>query len=113
MPDGDRLGAVIKAIQPKLAELEASLQPGYRMELAGKYESQLESFHSLTLMLVVAMALVFLLVGLSVPLARVAAADLLDAAVVPRGRDARALDNGHRAQHLKLHRHHPARSDSM
>jgi CzcA family heavy metal efflux pump len=63
MPDEDKLGAVIKAIQPKLKTLEASLPSGYRVELAGKYESQMESFRSLTAMLVVAVALVFILLA--------------------------------------------------
>ena len=65
--DADKLGAVVKAIQPKLAEFEQTLHDGkhegYRIELAGQYESQMQSFHSLTLMLVVATALVFLLLA--------------------------------------------------
>ncbi len=65
--DADKLGAVVKAIQPKLRDLEAKLRDGhhegYRLELAGQYESQQRSFHSLTLMLVVAAALVFLLLA--------------------------------------------------
>jgi CzcA family heavy metal efflux pump len=63
LENADKLGAVVKAIQPKLGELEQKLKPGYRIELAGQYESQLESFHSLTLMLVVATALVFILLA--------------------------------------------------
>ena len=61
--NADKLGAVVKAIQPPLGELEKTLPAGYRIELAGQYESQLESFHSLAMMLVVATALVFLLLA--------------------------------------------------
>ncbi len=59
----DRLGAVVKAIQPKLREFEQTLPAGYRVELAGQYESQVESFQSLATMLVVAVVLVFLLLA--------------------------------------------------
>jgi multidrug efflux pump subunit AcrB len=59
----DKLGAVVKAIQPKLAELERKLPAGYRMELAGNYEGQQESFRSLAAMLIVAVALVFILLA--------------------------------------------------
>lgn len=61
--DADKLGAVVKAIQPKLRKLEQKLDRGYRIELAGQYESQRESFRSLTLMLLVAFVLVFLLLA--------------------------------------------------
>jgi CzcA family heavy metal efflux pump len=63
LENADKLGAVVKAIQPKLIELEKSLPAGYRIELAGQYESQQESFRSLTMMLVVATTLVFLLLA--------------------------------------------------
>lgn len=63
LENNDRLGAVVKAIQPKLAELEKTLPAGYHIELAGQYESQQQSFHSLTTMLIVAAALVFLLLA--------------------------------------------------
>jgi multidrug efflux pump subunit AcrB len=63
LENADKLGAVVKAIQPKLSELEKSLPAGYRIELAGQYESQQESFRSLTMMLVVATTLVFLLLA--------------------------------------------------
>ncbi|HEV3415815.1 MAG TPA: efflux RND transporter permease subunit, partial [Pirellulales bacterium] len=63
LENADRLGAVVKAIQPKLSELVKTLPAGYRIELAGQYESQLASFHSLATMLVVATALVFLLLA--------------------------------------------------
>jgi CzcA family heavy metal efflux pump len=63
LENADKLGAVVKAIQPKLRELEKSLPAGYRIELAGQYESQQESFRSLTMMLVVAATLVFLLLA--------------------------------------------------
>ncbi|HEV2971364.1 MAG TPA: efflux RND transporter permease subunit [Pirellulales bacterium] len=63
MENADRLGAVVKAIQPKLAVLGKTLPAGYRIELAGEYESQLASFQSLATMLVVATALVFLLLA--------------------------------------------------
>jgi CzcA family heavy metal efflux pump len=65
LEDADKLGAVVKAIEPKLRDLQDSLKqrPGYRIELAGQYESQQESFHSLTMMLVVATTLVFLLLA--------------------------------------------------
>jgi CzcA family heavy metal efflux pump len=63
LENADKLGAVVKAIQPKLRELEKSLPAGYRIELAGQYESQQESFRSLTMMLIVATTLVFLLLA--------------------------------------------------
>ncbi len=63
LSSADKLGAVIKAIKPKLQVLERSLPAGYRIELAGQYESQQESFRSLTAMLIVAVALVFILLA--------------------------------------------------
>jgi len=63
LEDNDKLGAVVKAIEPKLREMERSLPSGYRLEFAGLYESQQESFRSLTMMLVVATTLVFLLLA--------------------------------------------------
>jgi CzcA family heavy metal efflux pump len=55
------LGSVTNALQKMLPELK--FPPGYRWELAGNYKSQQEVFASLTMVIVVAAALVFLLLG--------------------------------------------------
>ncbi len=55
------LGSVTRKLQKMLPELK--FPPGYRWELAGNYKSQQESFASLGLVIVVASALVFLLLG--------------------------------------------------
>ncbi|MGO9922998.1 MAG: efflux RND transporter permease subunit [Isosphaeraceae bacterium] len=55
------LGSVNRDLQSKLAALE--FPKGYRCELAGNYRAQQESFGSLLLVLIVAAALVFLLLG--------------------------------------------------
>ncbi|MGO9468643.1 MAG: efflux RND transporter permease subunit [Isosphaeraceae bacterium] len=55
------LGSVNRDLQSKLAALE--FPKGYRYELAGNYRAQQESFGSLLLVLIVAAALVFLLLG--------------------------------------------------
>ncbi len=55
------LGSVNRELQAKLSELE--FPPGYRWELAGSYRAQQESFLSLTSVLIVAAALVFLVLG--------------------------------------------------
>ncbi len=55
------LGSVNAEIREKLADLK--FPKGYRWELAGEYRAQQESFASLTTVLVVSAALVFLLLG--------------------------------------------------
>jgi CzcA family heavy metal efflux pump len=60
LEDAD-LGSVNAELQEKLAELK--FPKGYRWELAGSYRAQQESFGSLRMVLYVAIALVFLLLG--------------------------------------------------
>ena len=55
------LGSVNRELQSRLAELP--FPPGYRWELAGNYRAQQESFASLLVVMIVAAALVFLLLG--------------------------------------------------
>ena len=104
----DRLGAVIKAIQPKLAELEKTLPAGYRIELAGQYESQQQSFQSLTTMLIVSAALVFLLLAFQF---RSLVLPLLIFLTQPLSLGCAMLAlwiTRHAAQYLELHRRDPA-----
>jgi multidrug efflux pump subunit AcrB len=58
---GQDLGSVNRALEERLAELK--VPSGYRWELAGNYRAQQESFGSLLMVLVLAAALVFLLLG--------------------------------------------------
>ncbi len=60
LEEGD-LGAVNEQVQAELANLQ--FPAGYRWELAGNYRSQQESFRNLLVVLLVASALVFLLLG--------------------------------------------------
>jgi multidrug efflux pump subunit AcrB len=55
------VGSVNRELYSKLSELK--FPPGYRWELAGNYRAQQESFASLTTVALVAVALVFLLLG--------------------------------------------------
>ena len=55
------IGSVNRELESKLAALK--FPPGYRWELAGSYRAQQESFQSLLVVLIVAAALVFLLMG--------------------------------------------------
>ena len=55
------LGSVNRQLQQRLPEIK--FPPGYRWELAGNYRAQQESFASLLMVLIVASALVFLLLG--------------------------------------------------
>jgi len=55
------LGSVNRELQERLRDLK--FPPGYRWELAGNYRSQQETFASLGMVLIVAAALVFLLLG--------------------------------------------------
>ena len=57
------LGSVNRDLQTKLSELVLPPGGGYRVELAGSYRAQQESFGSLMTVLIVAAALVFLLLG--------------------------------------------------
>ena len=59
--EGRDLGSVNRDLAAKLAGL--TFPPGYRWELAGSYRAQQESFVSLTSVLIVATALVFLVLG--------------------------------------------------
>ncbi|HEX4145318.1 MAG TPA: efflux RND transporter permease subunit [Pirellulales bacterium] len=58
---GHDLGSVNRALQERLTDLK--VPSGYRWELAGNYRAQQESFGSLAMVLVLAAALVFLLLG--------------------------------------------------
>ena len=59
---GDKdLGAINRELETRLSALK--FPPGYRWELAGGYRAQQDSFKSLLMVLVVASALVFLLLG--------------------------------------------------
>ncbi len=60
LEEGD-LGTVNEQVQSELQKLH--FPPGYRWELAGDYRSQQESFANLLVVLLVASALVFLLLG--------------------------------------------------
>jgi multidrug efflux pump subunit AcrB len=59
--EGQDLGAVNREIQTQVAKL--AFPPGYRWELAGDYRAQQDSFANLLMVLLVASALVFLLLG--------------------------------------------------
>ena len=59
--EGEDLGAVNRKLQAELAKLD--FPSGYRWELAGDYRAQQESFANLLVVLVVASALVFLVMG--------------------------------------------------
>jgi CzcA family heavy metal efflux pump len=61
--EGRDLGSVNREIDAGLAEVKRELPKGYRIELAGNYRAQQESFASLLTVLIVAVALVFLLLG--------------------------------------------------
>jgi CzcA family heavy metal efflux pump len=58
---GNDLGTINRQLQDRLSALK--FPPGYRWELAGGYRAQQDSFASLLMVLVVASALVFLLLG--------------------------------------------------
>ncbi len=60
-PGDQDLGAINRDLQKRLREIK--FPPGYRWELAGSYKAQQDSFASLLMVLVVASALVFLLLG--------------------------------------------------
>ncbi len=60
LEDGD-LGAINEHLSEELSKIE--FPSGYRWELAGNYRTQQESFRSLLVVLIVASALVFLLLG--------------------------------------------------
>ena len=55
------MGAINRQLFDRLSKLK--FPPGYRWELAGGYRAQQESFASLFMVLIVASALVFLLLG--------------------------------------------------
>jgi multidrug efflux pump subunit AcrB len=51
---------VMAAAKPKLAEFAKSLPPGYKMEIGGEEESQVEGFHDLAVVLGISVAAIFL-----------------------------------------------------
>src|SRR6185436_2988105 len=51
---------VMAAARPKLNEIAKSLPPGYKMEIGGEEESQVESFNDLKIVLSISVAAIFL-----------------------------------------------------
>jgi multidrug efflux pump subunit AcrB len=51
---------VLKAAMPKLRELEASLPPGYKIQIGGEYDKTKNGFRNLAMVMVISVALVFL-----------------------------------------------------
>ncbi len=90
------LGSVDRELQHD-AGRRSTFPPGYRWELAGDYRSQQESFASLLMVLIVASALVFLLLGFPVPQPDAAAVDLSHPADLAGQRHVRPLDHRHAA----------------
>src|SRR6185369_10633799 len=61
MPISGVLASEIMAqARPKLEELAKRLPPGYRMEIGGEEEKQVEGFHDLTVVLGISVAMIFL-----------------------------------------------------
>ena len=58
--DGHLSSEVITAAMPKLHELEASLPPGYRLEIGGEYEEQNKGFAGLAIAMLMSIAMIFL-----------------------------------------------------
>ncbi|HXU08106.1 MAG TPA: efflux RND transporter permease subunit [Blastocatellia bacterium] len=58
--DGVLASEVMAAAKPRLAEFEKTLPPGYRMEIGGEEESQVEGFHDLAVVLGISVAAIFL-----------------------------------------------------
>ncbi|HET9598918.1 MAG TPA: efflux RND transporter permease subunit [Anaeromyxobacteraceae bacterium] len=51
---------VLKPLLPRLKEFEARLPPGYRLEVGGEHEKQVESFGELAMVMAISIGLIFL-----------------------------------------------------
>lgn len=51
---------IIKGIRPALADFEAKLPPGYRIEIGGEYEEQVKGFKELSMVLVISVSAIYL-----------------------------------------------------
>jgi multidrug efflux pump subunit AcrB len=58
--EGVLASEIMNAARPRISELEKSLPPGYRMEIAGEEKDQVESFKELTVVMGISVALIFL-----------------------------------------------------
>jgi multidrug efflux pump subunit AcrB len=58
--DGTLPSEVLKVALPKLKKLEASLPPGYRMEIGGEYEEQVKGFKNLAVVMGLSVMAIFL-----------------------------------------------------
>ena len=58
--DGVLASEVMAAARPKLAEFARSLPPGYKMEIGGEEESQIDGFHDLVIVLGISVVAIFL-----------------------------------------------------
>jgi multidrug efflux pump len=58
--EGVLASEVMKAARPKLQEFAKSLPPGYKMEIGGEEESQIDGFHDLSVVLGISVAAIFL-----------------------------------------------------
>ena len=58
--EGVLASEVMAAARPRLKEFANSLPPGYRMEIGGEEESQVEGFHDLAIVLGISVAAIFL-----------------------------------------------------
>jgi multidrug efflux pump subunit AcrB len=60
-PETDVLASeVLNAALPKLKEFQATLPPGYQMEIGGEREEQLKGFRSLSIVMMISIAMIFL-----------------------------------------------------
>jgi len=58
---GDTLPSeVLAAAMPKLRELEATMPPGYQLEIGGEYEEQTKGFKHLAIVMMISIVLIFL-----------------------------------------------------
>jgi len=51
---------IMSAVRPQLASFQASLPPGYKMEIGGEEEEQTRGFRELTIVLAISVAMIFL-----------------------------------------------------
>jgi multidrug efflux pump len=58
--DGYLPSEVLAAAMPRLKQIEASLPPGYRLEIGGEYEEQTKQFRNLTIVMAMSVAMIFL-----------------------------------------------------
>ena len=58
--EGVLASEVMKAARPKLAEFAKALPPGYKMEIGGEEESQVDGFHDLAVVLAISVVAIFL-----------------------------------------------------